>query len=76
MDEIDKNIEAFEKMRNELEKEHLGKWVLFHDAKLIGLYDTFEAAGEVAGQKFGADPCLIREVGVSSLTLPVSVMVR
>jgi hypothetical protein len=74
MDEIDKNIKAFEKVQNELEKDSLGKWVLFHNLKLIDTFNTFEEAAEEATIKFGAGPYLIRQVGVSSIALPVSVM--
>jgi hypothetical protein len=74
MDKIDKNIEAFEKMQNELEKNSIGKWVLFHDAELIDTFDNFEDAAEAATAQFEAGSYLIRQVGVSSVVLPVSVM--
>ena len=74
MDQMDKNIEAFEKLQNTLEKDSLGKWVLFHNSKLIGTFNNFEDAADIATRKFGAGPYLIRQVGVSSIVLPVSVM--
>lgn len=73
-DAIDKNIAAFEKVRNELEKDSIGKWVLFHEEKHIGTFDSFEAAAEEATEKFGAGPYLIRQVGVSSVTLPALIV--
>lgn len=76
MDELDKNIQAYEQQRNELEKESVGKWVVFFDSKLAGIFDSFEDAAEAATRNFGAGPYLIRQVGVSSITLPVSVMSR
>ena len=76
MDEIDKNIVAFEAMRIELEKDSLSKWVLFHGTKLIGVFDSFEDAAQDATTKFGSGPYLIRQIGVSSITLPVSAMFR
>jgi hypothetical protein len=74
MDEIDKNIAAYEKAQGELEKADTGKWVLFHRSKQVGIYGSFEDAAEEAVKKFGAGPYLIRQVGAPSLTLPVSVV--
>ena len=33
---------AAEEMRNDLELEHFGEWVVFRDKKLAGAYDSFE----------------------------------
>ena len=46
-------IAAYERMRNDLEVEHLGKWVVMHHEKLVGTYESFEAAAEDAVQNFG-----------------------
>ena len=74
MTELTKEIAAYERMRNELETDHLGKWVLVHDEELIGIYATFEEAAEEAVQKFGRGPYLIREIGAAPITLPASVL--
>ena len=74
--EIDKNIEAYNKVRKELESEYLGAWVVFHDCKQIGIYATFEDAANDAVTKFGRDSYLIREIGAEPITLPASVMYR
>ena len=36
------NIEAYERKRRRLEEEHLGKYVVFHDAKFADAFDTAE----------------------------------
>jgi hypothetical protein len=74
MAEIDTEITAYDAMREKLETEHMGKWVLVKESKLIALYDSFEAAAEDAVRKFGRGPYLIRQIGAPPVTLPASVM--
>jgi hypothetical protein len=74
MAEIDNEITAYEAMREKLETEHMGKWVLVRQEKLIGLYDSFDAAAEDAVRQFGRGPYLIRQIGAPPVTLPASVM--
>jgi hypothetical protein len=74
MAEIKDEIAAYQKVRHQLEAEHMGKWVLFRDLSLIGVYDSFEAAAEDAVRRFGRGPYLIRQVGAPPVTMPASVM--
>ena len=74
MSELNEEITAYENFRSDLEANHMGKWVIVHDRKLIGIYDSFELATEDAVRKFGRGPFLIRQVGAPPLTLPASVM--
>jgi hypothetical protein len=74
MSDISQEIKAYEEKRSELELKHMGKWVLIHDGELIGVFDSFELAAEVAVPKFGRGPYLIRQVGAPPVTLPASVM--
>ena len=76
MSELTKEIAAYERIRNELETDHLGKWVLVHDEALIGVYATFEEAAGEAVRRFGRGPYLIREIGAAPMTLPASVLYR
>lgn len=70
---LSKEIAAYERMRNDLEVDHLGQWVVVHDEKLIGTYESFEKAAEDAVPRFGRGPYLIRRVGAPPLVLPASV---
>jgi hypothetical protein len=63
-------------MQAELEDQHMGKWVLFHDDALIAAYDSFEAAAEDAVLRFGRGPYLLKQVGAPQLVWPASVMFR
>lgn len=74
MADVKQEIEAYERMRKDLEGAHMGKWVLIRHLKLVAVFDSFEAAAEDAVKRFGAGPYLIRQVGAPSVTLPASVM--
>jgi len=74
MPEIEREISAYDDMREELESKHMGKWVLLYDGKLVGTYDSFDMAAEDAVRKFGGGPYLIRQVGAPPVSLPASVM--
>ena len=76
MTTLTKEIAAYDGMRAELEADYLGKWVIFHDEALVGVFDTFEEAAPHAVEKFGRGPYLIREVGAPPVTLPASVRYR
>lgn len=76
MDTTDKNIAAYEKLKQQLEAEHMGKWILLVNGKQVSIYDNFETAAEDAVKKFGAGPYLIRQIGETSVTLPASVVFR
>ena len=74
MADLLKDMEAYKAMLTELEVNHFGKWVVFHDEKFIGDYDTFEAAATDAVKRFGRGPYLIRCVGAPPQPLPASVL--
>lgn len=57
---IKKEIAAYERMRDDLELEHLGEWVVMHDEKLVGTYADFQEAAADAVQRFGHGPYLIQ----------------
>ena len=48
MGTLDKEIEAFEKMKSTLVEHHPGKFVIIYKEKLVGSYDTFENAAKEA----------------------------
>ncbi len=73
MAELDIELAAYEKLRDDLEAHSMGKWVLIHDESIIGTYDSFDAAAKDAVTKFGRGPFLIRQVGAPALKIPASV---
>ncbi|MCY3774340.1 MAG: hypothetical protein OXG98_20230 [Gemmatimonadetes bacterium] len=76
MASLSTEIAAYEKMRDYLEADHFGEWVIICDEKLQGAYPTSEEAAYNAVKRFGRGPFLIRHVGEPPKTLPVSVMYR
>ena len=73
---LKEQIAACEAMRNDLELEHFGEWVVFHDEKLSAAYETFEAAANAATRRFGRGPYLTGKVGAGPPTLPPCVRYR
>lgn len=74
VDAINAEIAAYGNMKQELEEKHMGKWVLFHEGKLVAVHESFDDAAKDAVEKFGRGPYLIRQVGAPAITLPASVM--
>ena len=75
-DVLDRQIDAYNAMREELERDHLYDWVVFHDEQLIGAYEDFQDAAAEAVRQFGRGPYLIRQIGAPPMTLPASVLYR
>ncbi len=73
---LETEIARYDSIREQLEKEHMGKWALIHDNALIGTFATFEDAGTEAVKRFGRGPYLIRKIGAPPITLPASVLYR
>ena len=76
MTTLSSQILAYEEMRDVLESDHFGRWVVFHDEELVNTYESFEEAAEDAVRQFGRGPYLIRQIGAPPLTLPASVLYR
>ena len=65
MTSLKKEMAVYDRMRRDLEIEHLGEWVVVDDEVLVGAYASFQAAADEAVQKFGRGPCLIWKLGAS-----------
>ena len=76
MSTLSSQISAYDEMRDILETDHFGEWVVFHDEQLAGTYESFEDAAADAVRRFGRGPYLIRQVGAPPIRLPASVMFR
>ncbi len=63
MDPLETNISAYGHIREHLEMQHRGDWVVLHDKKLAGIYSSYEEAHRKALGRFGSGPYLIAEVG-------------
>ena len=63
MKTLEREIQAYAKLRDRLEAESWGQWAVVYGDELIGVYELFEEAAETAVKRFGRGPCLIREIG-------------
>ena len=66
-----KEIDAYERMQDHLEANHFRKWVVVHDEKFIGAYESFEDAAIDAAKRFGRGPYLIRQVAAPPTVISV-----
>lgn len=73
---LDRQIEAYEEMREFLEAKHFREWVVFYNGELVDTYDSDEDAAVDAVQRFGRGPYLIRQVGAPPRRLPASLQFR
>lgn len=62
---LETEIRAYEAKREELERHHKGKFVVFHGEDFVGAFDDFNKAAGEAVRLFGRGPYLIRQVGVT-----------
>jgi hypothetical protein len=74
MADLSLEMKVYESMKESLESNYSGKWVLIHGNELIEIYDKFEDAAEDAVNKFGNGPYLIRQVGAIQTFLPSSML--
>ena len=65
-------IAAYDRMRDVLETQHLGKWVVIRDGEIQASCDSFQDAARHAMRRFGRGPYLIRRVGAGPMSLPPS----
>lgn len=66
--EADRNFAAFQKMLPELLIAQPGKFVLMHEEKLEGYFDTLGDAARIGKEKFG-DKFSIQEITSRDITL-------
>ena len=58
-------MKVYEEMREELENDYFGRWVVIDGGRLVGDYETFHGA-DADAQKRGLNPFhyLVQQVGV------------
>ncbi len=65
MDELKKNISAYNSMKEELEQNHFGRIAVFHDGELVAIYNDRNDAYDIACEKYGLGHFSLREIGES-----------
>ena len=76
MTTLSSQIAAYEEMRDVLEVDHFGKWVVLYGGELVDTYESSEEAAVDAVSRFGRGPYLIRQVGAPPVRLRASVWYR
>ena len=56
-------IEAYEAKRDEVEREHLGRYVVFRDRKIVDAFESSDNAITHSLETFGVAPDLFGQVG-------------
>ena len=62
-DDLRRQSAFYETIREELETNSFGKWVVVSNEKLVGVYDSNRAASEVALRLTADSACLVKHVG-------------
>ena len=76
MANLKEDIAAFDRMKAQLEAQHMHEWVLFRHGEFVGAFPDFEAAATTAVENFNAGPYLIRQVGAGPIQLPGGMVFR
>ena len=67
---LSENIEEYDQMREVLETQHWGKWVVFFDRELVKIDESFQIAAHFAVVNYDRGPYLVRQVGAPPIMLP------
>lgn len=63
MDELEKNIAAYNAMRENLERDHFGRIALFHNGQLIATFNDREDAYDIGCDRFGLGNFSLTSIG-------------
>ena len=63
MKELEKNISAYDSMKEELERDHFGRIAVFHDGNLVAIYNDRNDAYDIAFEKYGSGNFSLRQIG-------------
>ncbi len=50
---LEENMGVYDEMRERLEAQNMGEWVLIYDKQLIGTYEDLQEVASVAASRFG-----------------------
>ena len=74
--ELSREFALYERHQVEFEEEHHWEWVVIHGEEVVGFYKDFQDAAQIAVERYGRGPYLIRQIGVPKQSLPASVLYR
>ena len=71
MNQVQKNREAYEKLRDKLEYEHLGRYALMHNGEVIDIYNDSGDAYSIGCDKYGLGNFSIEKIGEKPISLGI-----
>lgn len=71
---LEREIEAYEGMREDLERDYFSKWIVVYGGEVVGTFDDSSESVQFAAENYGRGPYLIRQVGVPPAHLPASAL--
>ena len=69
MDEVRKNIKIYEMMKEELERDHMGKVALFHHGGFIRTFDDYDHAYQFGCDEYGLGHFSVKKIGERPLNM-------
>ncbi len=69
--EMQKNLDAYEKMKDKLEKDSFGKIALLHEGELVSIYNDKHDAYQTGRDRFGLGHFAIKEIGKGPVSLGI-----
>lgn len=70
-DELTKNMEAYEEIKEELESKHFGRIALLSDGELIEIYNDSGDAYTIAVNRFGLGNFSLQKIGEEPVSLGI-----
>ena len=73
-DELEKNRDAYNAAKDELEAEHFGRVALLHDGEIVSIYNDSGDAYAIGCEKFGLGHFSIEKIGEHPISLGIFTM--
>ncbi len=68
-EQLEKNYEAYQKLKDKLEQEHLGRVALLHNEELVAIYNDEGDAYDIGCEKFGLGGFYLATIGEKPIPL-------
>lgn len=73
-DQLQRNREAYDKVREAVEAEHSGRFALMHGGEIIEIYNDSGDAYSIGCEKFGLGNFSIEKIGDTPISLGILAM--
>ena len=73
-EQLDKNREAYNAVKDNLESEHFGRVALLHDGQVVAIYNDSVDAYSIGREKYGMGNFSIVKIGEAPISLGIFAM--